>query len=144
MATSKLNLYSLDIGSTGWDNQIDSNTETIDDEFPTKLIMTCGEEVDPTEAVYIKSDGLIWLAQADGTKQDAIGLMFESGVTSDVKRVQTLGLITTTGWSWTAGQNIYLDPFTPGAITNAAPATTAYVQKIGIAVSSISIFIGSI
>lgn len=140
--TDKYDLEEIDYGTTGWNGIQQNNNEIIDDNLPTRQIDTLGENVSAYDAVYIKSDGKAWKAQADGSKQPAVGLMIEAGSASDAdKRYQVMGEITNAGWSWTnIGQPVYLSPVTPGALTETAP-NTDNKQVIGIIKSATKILL---
>jgi len=142
MTLSNYNLYEIDLGVAGWDALFNTNMQIIDSLMPGRVVNTYGESITVGQAGYIKSDGLIWLAQADGTKQPAYGLAYESGSASDEKRIQTIGRMTNTSWAWNTGQYVYLDPTTAGNLTQPAPGSN--VQRIGIAVSATSIDINTI
>lgn len=117
-----------------------ANAEKLDDHIHTRLSGTFGEAIDEYEAVYLKPDGKYWLAQADGTAQPCIGLSVDSGIADEAGRVQRVGPITNSGWAWaTIGGYVYLDPTTPGALTQTAPGSG--VQVIGIADSATTIYL---
>jgi len=138
--TPKLELKSVDIGVPGYDTIIDDNSEDMDDAISTIEIREYGETMTAYEAVYVKSDGKYWLAQANGTLQPAFGIAIDTGVATDEKRVRTAGLMENGSWSWTnIGGYIYLDPSTPGALTETAPS--ANTQIIGVILSATEIFV---
>lgn len=117
-----------------------ANIEKLDDHIHSRMMGTYGESIDEYEAVYTKSDGKLWLAQADGSAQPCMGLAIESGIADEVKRIQIAGPITNTSWAWASiGQPVYLDPATPGALTQTPPGSNA--QIVGIAQSATTIFL---
>jgi hypothetical protein len=143
MTTDKYDLHTIDYSVQGWDAIMTTDMEKLDAVITSRILATVGETVDAYEAVYIKSDGKVWLAQADGTAMPAIGLMIESGVADETKRVQRSGVITNVAWSWSnVGGYVYLDPTTPGALTETLPS--AYAQIIGTVLSTTSIFFNAI
>jgi len=143
MTTDKYDLHLAEYSVQGWDAIMETDMEILDDVIASRILATVGETVAAYEAVYIKSDGKVWLATADGTDMPAIGLMIESGVADDVKRVQRSGVITNVAWSWsTIGGYVYLDPTTAGDLTETAPGANA--QVIGTVLSATSIFFNAI
>jgi len=115
--------------------------EQLDDVIQSRIDGTGGEAIDQYEAVYYKSDGKYWLAQATGTLQPCRGLAVESCVADASFRVQRSGPITNVAWSWSdEGVLIYLDPDTPGALTETRPVSENR-QIIGWALSTTSMFV---
>lgn len=141
MTTNKYNLGDLNVSTQGWDSIFDANMEKIDAAIATIDIRVVGETVSAYEVVYIKSDGKFWLAQADGTKQPGFGIMIEAGVSSEEKRAQIRGSIINSSWTWTnIGGYIYLDPTTPGGLTEIKSSDNS--QIIGVIMSETEIFVG--
>lgn len=142
--TDKYDLEEIDYGTTGWNGIQSANNEIIDENMQTRQIDELGENVSAYQAVYIKSDGKAWLAQADGSKQPSVGLMIEDGDALDTdKRYQTLGEITNPGWSWTLiGQPVYLSATTQGELTEVE--TAGNTQIMGIIKTSTKILLTSI
>jgi hypothetical protein len=141
MTTDKLDLYEVDLSVSGWDAIFNADIQKIDDAISTIEILEYGETIAAYEAVYVKSDGKAWLAEADGTKQPAFGIAIDAGVATDEKRIRTRGLMTNGSWTWSGiGGYVYLDPSTPGALTETQPADN--VQIMGIILSTTSIFVG--
>jgi len=139
MTTEKYDLHTIDYSVQGWDAILNTDMEKLDDMITSRMINTIGETVAQYDAVYLKSDGKFWKAQADGTKQPALGLMIESGVADDEKRIQREGVITNVAWSWTTiGAYVYLDGSTAGDLTETEPSSNA--QVIGYVLSATSIF----
>lgn len=140
MTTDKLNLLEIDLSVPGWDVDFNFDIQTIDDAISTIEINEYGETIAAYEAVFVKADGKYWLAQANGTLQPAFGIAIDSGVSTDEKRARTSGLMTNGAWSWaTIGGYIYLDPSTPGALTQTAPASN--IQRMGVALTATSMFV---
>lgn len=140
MAMTELyELESLAYGTTGWTGIVHSNFQKIENNLFTAGMLECGEDVSAYQAVYLKSDGKIWLAQADGTKQPAIGIMIEDGLATEEKRFQTYGTVTNSAWDWTGniGQPVYLDPTTAGALTVTPSGANAQIMGYCSGVTSI-------
>lgn len=142
MGTDKYDLHTIDYSVAGWDSILATDMEKLDDVVATRIFGTIGETVAAYQAVYVKSDGKFWLAKGDGILQPALGIMIESGVADDEKRIQRVGEITNVAWTWTIGGYIYLDPDTAGSLTQTEPAANA--QVLGIALSATTMFFNSI
>jgi len=141
VTTDKLNLYEIDLSVSGWDAIFNTDIQTIDDGISTIEILEYGETIAAYEAVYVKSDGKAWLAEADGTKQPAFGIAIDAGIATDNKRIRTRGLMTNGSWTWSGiGAYVYLDPSTPGALTETQPGDNA--QIMGVILSATEIFVG--
>lgn len=140
MATDKYDLHTIDYSVQGWDTIMATDMEKLDDIIHSRGKGTAGETIAQYDAVYLESDGKFDKALADGTQQPAWGLAIESAVLDDDFRFQRSGPITNAGWSWgTIGAKVYLDPTTPGALTDSAPS--ADYQMIGFVLSATSIFL---
>jgi len=137
--TEKYELEEILTNQQNWNAILQTNFEKVDDHLHTRGVGECGEDCDEFEAVYWKSDGKLWLAQADGSKQPCIGLMVEDGLTAESKRFQIRGEITNVAWTWTVGGSIYLDPTTPGTLTQTPSGSNA--QILGYAQSATTMFI---
>lgn len=101
---------------------------------------TAGETINAGQLVYMKSDGNIWLAQADGiaAEKRAIGISQESKTVGQTTSVLLFGLDATQS-GLTAGTAYYLSE-SLGSITSTIPTTSgSMVMEIGIAVSAGSI-----
>jgi len=141
MTTDKYDLHTADYSVQGWDTIMSTDMEQLDDVIQSRIDGTGGEAIDQYEAVYYKSDGKYWLAQANGTLQPCRGLAVEGAAADASFRIQRIGVITNVAWSWaTIGANVYLDTATPGAITDVKP-TSDNRQIIGFVLSATSIFI---
>lgn len=140
MTTDKYDLYDLSVSTQGWDAIFDTNIEKLDDAIETIGIEEAGETLSAYEVVYIKSDGKFWLAQANGTAQPGYGIMIEDSASGTSKRAKLRGEITNVAWSWSGiGGYVYLDPTTPGALTETQPSDNG--QIIGVILSATKIFI---
>jgi hypothetical protein len=122
-----------DTGATGTSISI---TEAPSDLTGTGIIatFTYGESLTPGDAVYYKSDGKVYKADADGVSTyPCIGLALETA--SSGSHTVLLGGIyrDDTRFNWTVGGVIYLST-TAGGLTQTQPsATDNVIQVIGIA-----------
>lgn len=140
MATDKYDFHTIDYSVQGWDTIMATDMEKLDDVIHSRIAAVAGETIAQYNAVYLEADGKYDKALADGSQQPAVGLALESAVLDDDFRIQRVGPITNTGWSWgTIGAIIYLDTSTPGALTDIQPSTN--IQRIGFVLSATSIFI---
>jgi len=140
MGTEKYDLYTIDFGVQGWDALLTSNFEKLDAVIPSRILGTLGETVAAYDALYLKSDGKWYKAQADGSKQPCLGIAMESGAADDQIRVFRVGKVTNSGWSWTTpGNPLYLSPTTAGEITETKPSSN--VQVVGYVLSSTEIIL---
>lgn len=140
MATDKYDLHTIDYSVQGWDAIMTTDMEKIDDVVHTNILGVAGETMTKYNAVYLESDGKYDKALADGVQQPVIGLVLVSAVLNDEIRIQRVGSITNSGWAWlSVKKKVYLDPSTPGALTDVRPDSNA--QMVGIVLSSTSIFI---
>jgi len=137
--STKYELESIAYSTPGWNGIANTNFLKLDDHLHTRGVGTCGETVLTNEAVYWGSDGKIYLAQADGTKQPCIGLMTEGGLLDEGRVFQIRGPVYDVGWTWTVGGAIYLDPTTPGDLTQTPSGSNA--QILGYAQSATTIFL---
>lgn len=140
MATDKYDLHTIDYSVQGWNTIMSTDMEILDNEVNTRLIGTLGETVASGGAVYLNSDGKYYNALANNTKQPTMGLVVEPGVLDDSVRIQRVGEITNTGWSWgTVGDPVFLSPTTSGVLTD-----TEYYknrQIVGMVLSATSVFL---
>lgn len=111
--------------------------------FPSIVMKyEAGENISKYEVVYISGDEIVSKAAAsDINKLPAIGIAPQSFSSGQKDNIVVYGEISNSAWSWTAGDNLFLDT-TSGQITNTAPTTAnTFVHRIGIAISSDTIFI---
>jgi hypothetical protein len=134
MDNDKYGLHTIDYTIQGWDAIMAADMEIINAMIPTRIIGTLGETVVAYEALYLEAVDSKWYkAQADGILQPCHGLAIEGGDDTDEIRIHRMGEVINAGWAWTAGP-IYLDPTTPGALTQTPPGSN--VQLIGYALSA--------
>lgn len=102
-----------------------------------KTSFTVGENVTFGNILYLKSDGKLWKADANGTNTyPALYIATEAKSADEVCIVLKNGFIRLNSWSFTVGSIIYLSG-TAGSITSTIPAISGdAIQIIGIAVSS--------
>jgi len=86
--------------------------------------------------LYMRSDGK-WAActAASGTTQMPCAALALEEDDGGIKKILWKGNIRKGSWSWTPGDIIYVSTI-EGAITDVAPNSSAWVQPIGIAISS--------
>lgn len=142
--TTKYDFEKHTYSTTELNSILDTNIEKLDDYVHTYIEGTAGEALSQYDAVYLKSDGKFWKAQADGTKQPCLGIAIEAASADATVRIQRIGDITNAGWSWsTVGGKVYLDASTAGDLTETAPSENA--QVVGIVLSATELWLaGSI
>ena len=140
MTTEKYDLHTIDYSVQGWDLILAADMEMLDAIIPTRIIITLGETVAAYESLYLNPDGKWYLAQADGALQPAHGLACEGGDADDEIRLHRMGEIENEAWAWAIiGGPVYLDPDTPGALTQERPADN--IQIIGYALTATKIIV---
>ena len=140
MATDKYDLYTIDYSIQGWDTIMTTDMEKLDDVIHSRIEATLGETVVLQNALYLDSDGKYYKALSDGTKQPTLGLAIETGILDDTIRIQRIGPVTNTGWSWsTKGALLYLSTTVAGSLTESEPSDN--IQIVGTVLSPTSIFI---
>ena len=141
MTTAKYDLHEAEYSVQGWDAILTGDMDILDDVIHTRVAGNGGEVAAAYSAMYFKgSDGEYYKAQADGTKQPCMGLALESVADGVAFRMQRVGPITNAGWAWgTVGGLVFLDPSTPGALTQTDPVINRNI--VGIALSATSIFL---
>jgi hypothetical protein len=139
--TPKYDLDLTDYSVTGWNGILKGSIEDIDDHVHSRLLVTLGETVAKGEALYLKSDGKYWKAKAVATQSPTKGVAIEAGNADDEIRIQRVGLITVTGWSWSGGvgTKLYLSGGTDGALTETRPLK--FAQQVGYVISATSAFL---
>lgn len=101
------------------------------------VLGTAGEDIDAGEVAYLKSDGKLWLADADGTNTMPVKAMATADILADASGVFLLdGFMRVDAWNWTVGNILYAHT-TPGAMVATAPATSGdEVQRVAFAVTA--------
>ena len=98
------------------------------------VTMTYGESLVPGDVVYVKSDGAVWRADANGTSTYPVfGMAMETASSGD-HVVLVRGIYRDdTRYNWTVGGVLYLST-TAGSMTQSQPsATDDVIQPLGIA-----------
>jgi len=128
----------LDTGGGNWGAVINGALTAMD--AGREITIEAGENIAQYDAVYIKPvDGKIYKAKADSfSTMSAIGIASNAITSGNQGKVRTLGWINNAGWSFTAGDIIYLDAATAGAVTATAPDKS---QIIGTAKTTTKILI---
>lgn len=95
--------------------------------------LTAGENLAFGDPVYIKSDGKVWKADANGSSTYPCMGMATETISADASGVILLfGFARNDAWSWTVGGVIYLS--TAAGLTQTQPsATDEVIQVLGIA-----------
>lgn len=141
---------STDIGNLRW-NQTDNTLEFVVDDQSTiqigqeqvvRVVNKTGDTIHDGEAVYV-SGAQGNRPKAQLAQADSISTSYIIGVaTQDILNNQE-GLVTTQGIvrgyntsNFTAGDKLYLNPDTAGALTNIAPASPNVLACVGLALNS--------
>lgn len=106
---------------------------------------TAGENINAYDAVYLHSNNIVRKAIAnDGTKLPVIGVATQNTLSGQKNTFLTFGIIKNNSWSWSSGEDIFID-VSSGGLTNAsgvsAFAVGDYVHRVGVAVSPTEVFI---
>lgn len=129
---------------TTWSNTyfIKSNTTTDGYAYGMITEIVAGETLVWGDVVYVKSDGAVWLADADAsTTMPAFGVALGSYAAAATATVLLFGFVTETDWTWTVGGMVYIST-TAGDMTQTAPSGVGdQVQAFGIAMHADIVFI---
>ncbi len=129
-------------GGVGWDVDMDALLANIDLRLANAIAFDqeAGEDIDQYEVAYYKfSDGKLWLADGDDeTKLGILAIADETKLAAATLRATTHGRVTNASWTWTAGDELYVDPSTPGALMATRPSSESSV--VAMALSSTEIF----
>jgi len=125
----------FDVGSDIY--MIDSTPAVDSTGSGTMSILTAGEIIDVGEVFYMKSDGEIYLADADAlVTMQVLGIAVGSGTNGVACDIMTCGYFRNDAWNWTPGATLYAS-VTAGGISNTAPVgDNDVVQVLGIAMSA--------
>lgn len=126
------------------DGKIDfSNTApgTSGDATGVIFSFTAGATLAVGDVVYLGTGGKVLLADADAdTTMPALGICTSASTDTNPVDVMIQGIMKLTGWSFTAGDNIFVST-TAGDVTSTAPSGTGdTVQKIGVATASDAVY----
>lgn len=142
MATDKYGFDNVSVGTTGWNGIMDDNIDDYDLHLHTRILVTLGQNAGEGQPIAILPGGKGWLARrgSDSERKPAIGIAIESGLVDEEIRVQRVGPMTFTGWSFTKlGRPVYLGD-TQGTLTQTRPASD--IQFIGVATAATTILLG--
>jgi len=137
--TQKYDLIEIDYSHEGWNGDLTTNMQKLDDHLHTRVLVTLGEAVNEGDALYQDTDGKWYKALADGNKQPARGLAVESGSADQQIRMQRIGPFQKTGWRFKVPYKLWLDDTVAGVLSHHKPATDA--QCMGHAIASDTIFL---
>jgi len=106
-----------------------------------QVSLIAGETLVFGDPVYVKSDGSVWKADADGTSTyPSVGISAGAATATNAVTVLLLGVARNDAWSWTVGGIVYLS--TGAGLTQTQPSTTDNViQVIGIATAATRIYV---
>jgi len=102
---------------------------------------TAGATLAVGDVVYLGTGGKVLLADADAaTSMPALGICTSTGTDTNPVDVMVQGVMKLTGWSFTAGDDIFVST-TAGDVTATAPSGTGdTVQKVGVATASDAVY----
>lgn len=117
-----------------------TQTSSGDYEATNKFSGTAGESLSQFDVVVLQSDGQYDKALAD-TQANVKGrcaIVLDSSISSgSTGNFSEDCIIKNTGWSFTVGAELFIDPSTAGDITETVPSTSGdQIRKIGEALSS--------
>jgi hypothetical protein len=140
--SDKYEFETMEYGVTGWDGILNTNFQKMEEHMNAIRVGTLGETVAAYKAVYLASTGKWMKAISTGiaTSTPAMGITLNAGVLNDSVRIQRVGRLINTGWTWTPGRPVYLSESVAGDITQTAPAG-AYVQVLGYAEETDRLFL---
>lgn len=141
MATEKYEFDEIAASTQGWNTLLGNIVGLIDEHLHSRLMVTLGEAVAAYVPVHISSDGKAYQAQANRSACPAVGLTIEAGEADDEIRVQRVGPITDTNWTWSPGKPVWLDPDSAGGLTQTWQPGP-YRQTLGIAASATCLVLG--
>ena len=103
----------------------------------TSNTYTAGENIS-AYVLVVQADASVWAADSSDTADigKVVGITTESATATNSIKVQSIGIITNGGWSWTPNQKIYYT--NTGTVTTTIPVT-GFVQQIGVASSATTI-----
>lgn len=103
--------------------------------------MTAGEGLVIGDAVYAKSDGKMWKADADAAATMPVVALATATINADATgEFLLLGYMRDDTWTWTVG-GLFYGSVTPGNPTQTAPSGTGdQVQVIGVAITADILF----
>lgn len=100
------------------------------------LTMTAGEALAFGDPVYVKSDGKVWKADANGAATfPSIGVAAASASANASVSVLVHGVARNDAWNWAVGGSIYLS-ITAGLTQTQPVATNDVIQVLGLALTA--------
>jgi len=116
---------------------LDSTPDTDLTANGVKTNFVAGENVTFGDVCYVKSDGKLWKANASVEATSGVIAVATATIVADASgEFLVLGFIRDDSWSWTVGNDIYLDT-TSGAMSQTAPSTSLnMIQIVGKAISA--------
>lgn len=135
--TIKISRFRLDMGELPINNVagIKLNEVPTTNQTASGLIvsMTYGESISKGNLLYFKSDGKVYLADANGASTYPVMGLALATASSGSNNVLLHGIYTDTAYSFTVGGVVYLST-TAGAATQSQPAATNdVIQVVGVA-----------
>ena len=104
--------------------------------------MTYGETITVGQALYLKTDGKMWKADANAATSMPVAMIaLEAGNADEAKNVLLFGYMRNDAWAWTVGGIIYASLTAGGIVQDVSSFTTGdQVQVLGIATHADRIF----
>ena len=142
--TIKISRFRLDMGELPINNVagIKLNEVPTVNQTASGLIvgMTYGESISKGNLLYFKSDGKVYLADANGVSTYPVMGLALATAASGSNSVLLHGIYTDTAYSFTVGGVVYLS-ITAGAATQTQPsATDNVIQVVGVAIHANRIY----
>lgn len=139
-AAGTFTTVTADTVSIAEDGKVDfSNTAPGTSGDATGIIFsfTAGATLAVGDVVYLGTGGKVLLSDADQvTTMPALGICTSTGTDTNPVDVMIQGIMKLTGWSFTAGNDIFVSA-TDGDVTETAPSGSGdTVQKVGVATAS--------
>lgn len=136
--TDKYDLVEIEYSHTGWNGDMTTNTQIIDAQLHTRVLVTLGEAVSKGDPLFQDVDGNWYKAIADGVHQPARGLALEDGDASEQIRMVRRGPLQKDGWRFKVPYKLWLAGGT-GGLTHHKPADE--IQCMGWAIAADTIFL---
>lgn len=127
------------------DMELDNSPGTNDTGSGILTVNTVGEDVDPGEICYMKSDGKYWLADADAVGSMPAKVMAMAAISANASgKLLHMGYFRHDAWTWVLGDgeaNLLWASVTPGAMSQTQPAGSGdQVQVVGYVVTADIVF----
>ncbi len=123
-----------DTGPTGTDIALSAVPANDHSGNGVYISLTAGEALATCEAVYMKSDGKVWKADADAiSTMPVIGIVMAAISANASGNILLHGIFRDDSWAWTVGGFVYASG-TLGGLTQTQPSgTDGVIQVVGIA-----------